>query len=117
MLALVHVSSIALTDSPSMVRLSTLAADHRLVLVCVGHSLAMAVVSRLRRVLPSREVVTLVVDAEVAAEERMLIEELLRAGAVPLILTADMPSAELLMTGGWLAADKMLRLPKDAGPS
>jgi hypothetical protein len=115
MIALVHLSPPALTDPASLAALADLARGHQLVLVCARCSPARPVIAGLRRALSGRELVAVLTDGEVPAPERRLVEQLLREGTVPLILTGDAPAAARLVNWFWLAVDRVLTLPAEPG--
>lgn len=111
MRALVHLSAEALADPSSLTALTALVRRHEVVMVCAKCGSAMGVVTALRRAIPRRRVVALLVSGEVAIQERRLIEELLAEGTVPLILTTEDPAAARLVNWVWLEAGGIYVFP------
>jgi hypothetical protein len=111
MLALIHLSLDALTDRDSLATLSALALRHDLILVCRRHFPAHPVTVNLRAALPGRRIMAMLVDGEPVGDVRRLVEESLREGAIPLLLTRDEPSATRLVNSFWLTPDRVLVLP------
>jgi hypothetical protein len=110
MLTMVRLSGRALRDSRSMAALASFGARHELVLVGAQHLTGEGVLPALRRALPRHRLIALMVDGEVVAHERKLVEELLAEGSVPVILTPDDPAAEPT-NWIWLGADATVSLP------
>jgi hypothetical protein len=113
-LTLAHLSTPALDHRPSIDVLTSRARLGGLVMVCArcptGTTLA-----RMRRLFAGHRLVAVVVDHEVAADERRLIRELLDEGAVTLALTPDEPDSAELANWLWLAPDDVLVLPVGSG--
>jgi hypothetical protein len=98
------------TQPASRARLAATAAVHELVLVGVHHLTPADGISRLRRMLAPRRMVALLVDGDIPAIERALIEELLNDGVIPLLLSGcDPPPAALTC---WLST-----VCQDAAPT
>lgn len=114
MVAIVHLSPEALNDPPSVATLSALAAEEELVLVCADCVVVEGLLPKLRAALPRRQVVALLVYAEIQPHERGVIEELLEEGKVPLVLAFDCPSADRLTQWLWLEPDHSVALPAQA---
>jgi hypothetical protein len=115
MRALVHLSAEALADSMSLTALTFLVRHHEVVVACAKCGPAMSVVTALRRVVPTRRVVALLVSGEIALQERRLIEELLAEGTIPLVLTTEDPVAARLVNWMWLQAACIYVLPAEPG--
>jgi hypothetical protein len=111
MLALVHLNADALADPPSMALLTVMARRHRLVVVCAQCGSAMGVLRALREIIPRHRVVTLLVEGEVAVQERRLIRQLLDEGQVPLVLSTARPPQARLVNWVWLRPGVILVLP------
>jgi hypothetical protein len=113
LVAIVHLSPDALSDPTSMATLASLAAEEELVLVCVECMVVEGLLRRIRDALPRRQIVALLVYADIQPHERGLIEELLEEGRVPLVLTFDDP-ADRLARWLWLEPDHSVALPAQA---
>jgi hypothetical protein len=94
------------TQSACRERLAATAAIHELVLVGVHHLMPLDAITRLRQVLAPRHTIALLVDADMPALERALIEQLLNDGVIPLVLTGcDPPPADLTRWLGTVCQD------------
>ena len=111
MLALVHLNADALVDPQSMALLTVLARRHRLVIVCARCGPAVEVISSLREIIPRRRFVAILVNGEIAVQERRLISELLDEGQIPLVLSMAAPPAARLVNWVWLRPGIILVLP------
>jgi hypothetical protein len=111
MRALVHLSAEALADPPSLTALTSLVRRHQVVMVCAQCGSAMSVIAALRRAIPRKRVVALLVSGEIAIQERRLIIEMLGEGIIPLVLTTEEPAAARLVNWVWLQASGIFVLP------
>jgi len=92
----------------------SMAAEHELVLVCARILVQEGLVSRLRALLPRHQIVAMLMEPVLQHFERLLIEELLDEGKIPLILLADEAAAARLADWDWLEPDRCLALPARA---
>jgi hypothetical protein len=104
-LIVVELSPQDFADRRAMTGLAAMAGTHELVLISSYGATAAGAVPALRRALPGRQVVALVVDGDVAPHERDLVLEVLEEGRLPLILTVGRPYARSL---DWLDPDSVL---------
>jgi hypothetical protein len=111
MLALIHLNADALADPQSMALVTVMARRHRLVVVCARCGPPMDVITSLREIIPPKRVVAILVNGEVAVQERRLISELLDEGQIPLVLSMAAPSAARLVNWVWLRPAVVLVLP------
>jgi hypothetical protein len=114
MLALVHLTRPSLQDPWSLAELKRLAAEHELVLIYGPLHRADRVIPALRRAMPRRDIVAIVVLDEVTRADREMIEQLLDDGVVPLVLTTDGVSTSRPENWHWLTVDAFLALPSNA---
>jgi acetylglutamate kinase len=117
MVTLIHLSCDALGNAATVTILSTLAAEHQLVLVCAECTPQKPVLHRLRYALPGRRLVAVLVTGEVARLDRQLIKQLLDEGVTPVIMTVDDVVSARLVNWSWLGADRMIALPSDPPPT
>jgi RecG-like helicase len=111
MLALVHLSPEALADAASLATLTSMAAEHEIVMVATRPVDAGQLVRGLRAALPRRQLVALLVDGSVVNHERRLIEELLDEGSIPLVIGLDHASILAPDEWTWLKPDRTMGLP------
>jgi hypothetical protein len=112
MLAIVYLSMKAFSHRGSLATLEWMARAYELVLVCPHHVAAPGFVSALRRCLPGRVVIAVLVDGAAHEQEREVIDGIIRDGDIPLIVTTQDPAAAGLTD--WVYADIALSLPDGA---
>jgi hypothetical protein len=109
MLAIVFLSMKAFSRPASSAKLARMAREYELVLVCPHDAAAHGFVSALRKGLPGRVVMAVLVDGVAHQQERELIDGILHDGNIPLIVTTRDPAASGVTD--WIDADVSLSLP------
>ena len=112
MLAIVCLSMTVFSQPASLAKLARMAREYELVLVCPHHAAAPGSVSALRRGLPDRVVIAVLVDGVPHRPERELIDGILHEGNIPLIVTTRHPVAAAVTD--WIRADMAVSLPDGA---
>ena len=113
MLAVLTISTQSLAQPPSSPTLTTMAADHELVLVC-DYDTAPSLIRAIRTLLPRHRLVALLIDPDLLRHEHDLLEEILNDGHLPVILTTGEPS--VVQLSQWLNAQTDLVLTAEPVP-